>query len=419
MSATDTSSSKNEPTLGIGLIGCGGFGRFCLREFGSMHGVRLAAVTDADAAAAARMGKEFGHPVCGDAKEMVARPDVDIVHIATPPFTHPQLSIQCLRAGKHVLCEKPLAIHVQDAEKMIDTARETGRFLAVNLVMRYSPMNQAVARIIASGLLGEPLHAFFENNASDSHLPHGHWFWQPKLSGGIFIEHGVHFFDLFEMWFGGGTVLSAQQSERPESGGLVDQVSCTVCYGETVLAHFYDGFHQAAELESQETRLVFERGSIRLFEWVPTRIEVDAIACEADAESLAAMVPYSTLQRQRSFEDDGRRMHGHHKTFEVDGRYRISGHAGAAKSEVYGRMVRALLADQIASIAAPEHHRLVSEENGLRSLTTAARADQLARWNTPLPPKLPVNAQGTPFPGKSGQRTTAPPAFHTPTTGPG
>jgi predicted dehydrogenase len=73
--------------------------------------------------------------------------------------------------------------------------------------MRYDPLNQAIARILEAGSLGAPLHAFFENYASDTPLGPGHWFWKPEISGGIFIEHGVHFFDLFRMWFGSGEVV--------------------------------------------------------------------------------------------------------------------------------------------------------------------------------------------------------------------
>ncbi|MGA7881527.1 MAG: Gfo/Idh/MocA family oxidoreductase [Terrimicrobiaceae bacterium] len=119
--------------------------------------------------------------------------------------------------------------------------------------MRYDPLNQAVAGILEAGLLGAPLHAFFENYAGDTPLGPGHWFWKPQISGGIFIEHGIHFFDLFRMWFGPGEVVAAQQSERP-AGGIIDQVHCTVRYGSALLANFYHGFHQSSRMESQETR---------------------------------------------------------------------------------------------------------------------------------------------------------------------
>ncbi|MDQ3622442.1 MAG: Gfo/Idh/MocA family oxidoreductase [Verrucomicrobiota bacterium] len=70
-----------------------------------------------------------------------------------------------------------------------------------------------------------------------------HWFWDREKSGGIFIEHGVHFFDLFEWWLGPGKVLAAQQVQRPGSA-LIEHVSCTVLYRDSALVQFYHGFHQ-------------------------------------------------------------------------------------------------------------------------------------------------------------------------------
>jgi predicted dehydrogenase len=267
---------------------------------------------------------------------------------------------------------------------MIDAARTARRFLAVNLIMRYDPLNQAVARVLEAGLLGAPLHAFFENHAGDTPLGPGHWFWKPEISGGIFIEHGVHFFDLFRMWFGPGEVLAAQQSERP-TGGIIDQVHCTVRYGSVLLANFYHGFHQSSRMESQEARIVCERGTIRLFEWVPTRIEIDLFANYADLDALRSLVPNAEVEEFARYEGDERDILARHKTFPADGRFRIRGGAGMSKQELYGRVVRALLADQIRSVKDPQHRRLVSEENGLTSLEIAVEADELARKATAQP----------------------------------
>ena len=364
--------------LGVGLLGCGAFGRFCLREFDAMPGLRAAAVADTIQAAAHKTGEEFAVPVCADVHALAARDDVQIIHIATPPSTHRELAIAALDAGKHVLCEKPLATTLADARRMIDAARTARRFLAVNLIMRYDPLNQAVARILQAGLLGAPLHAFFENYAGDTPLGPGHWFWKPRISGGIFIEHGVHFFDLFRLWFGPGEVAAAQQSERPASD-IIDQVHCTVRYGGALLANFYHGFHQSSRMESQEARIVCERGTIRLFEWVPTRIEIDLLANHADLDAVRALVPHAEVEKVARYEGGEREILARHKSFPADGRFRIRGGAGMSKQELYGHVVRALLADQIRSIEDPQHRRLVSEENGLASLEIAVAADELAR----------------------------------------
>ena len=310
---------------------------------------------------------------------------MQIIHIATPPSTHCELAMAALDAGKHVLCEKPLATNLADARRMIDAARTARRFRAVNLIMRYDPLNQAVARILKAGLLGAPLHAFFENYAGDTPLGPGHWFWKPEISGGILIEHGVHFFDLFRMWFGPGQVVAAQQSERPESGGIIDQVHCTVRYGSVLLANFYHGFHQSSRMEAQEARIVCERGTIRLFEWVPTRIEIDLLANYAELDAVRSIVPHAEVEEVARYEGGERDILARHNSFPADGRFCIRGSTGMSKQELYGRVVRELLEDQIRSIDDPQHQRLVSEENGLTSLEIAVEADELAHKATAQP----------------------------------
>jgi predicted dehydrogenase len=67
-------------------------------------------------------------------------------------------------------------------------------------MQRYNPLFGKVSRLVQSRVLGEVLHGSFENYGSDENLPVDHWFWDRSKSGGIFIEHGVHFFDLFAGW---------------------------------------------------------------------------------------------------------------------------------------------------------------------------------------------------------------------------
>ena len=170
-----------------------------------------------------------------------------------------------------MICEKPLAMTVEQADAMIAAARKHDRLLVANLMQRYNPVYDAVKRLIQSQALGELLHGYFENYASDENLPPEHWFWDRAKSGGIFIEHGVHFFDLFAGWLGPGTVVAAQRGIRPGSSPPIEeQVQCTVRYGPTVLVNFYHGFHQTGRMDRQELRLVFERGDVTLYDWVPT-----------------------------------------------------------------------------------------------------------------------------------------------------
>ncbi|MDB6072117.1 MAG: putative dehydrogenase [Verrucomicrobiales bacterium] len=364
-------------TIRYGLIGCGGFGRFCLEAYQSLEGMQCVAVADQDAALAHFTAAQTGLEACGSPDELLARQDIDLVHLATPPFTHASLATAALNAGKHVLCEKPLALNLQDASAMIHLAAEKKRILAVNLIMRYNPLCRAVKAVIDSRILGAPVHASLINSAKDEPLPAAHWFWDREKSGGIFIEHGVHFFDLFEWWFGSGTLLSAHQVHRPDSR-IVDQVLASVQYGGGVLGTFYHGFHQLGRRDEQTWRLIFELGTITLTEWVPTEMKLDVSLSDAEFEKLTALLPGVRVQLLERYPAEDSHARSRHRDRLVEVHAGMTLDAGFAKQELYAKMLRDLMTDQLAAIRDPAHVRVVGERNGLTSLAYAVSAQMAA-----------------------------------------
>ena len=183
---------------------------------------------------------------CGRATADVlfAMPDVHLVYIATPPFLHYEQARAALHAGKHVIVEKPLAVTMEQADEIVALARDTRRLLVTNLMQRYNPLFSQIKALVDSKLLGDVLRGTFENYACDEGLGPDHWFWDRTKSGGIFIEHGVHFFDMFAGWLGVGTVESAGRVLRPGSG-IEEQVYCTARYGDVPVT-FYHGFTRRA-----------------------------------------------------------------------------------------------------------------------------------------------------------------------------
>ena len=370
--------------IGYALIGTGSFGRFCLEQYRQLDDLKLVAVADVNEASAIAAADRYQvDMVVNDLPSLLGRDDLDIVHIATPPGTHRMLSEQAMQAGKHVLCEKPLATTIDDAEAMAATARRLNRVLAANLIMRYDPLCHAVKRIMRERLLGEPLHGFFENYAKDEPLPQEHWFWDKQRSGGIFIEHSVHFFDLFASWLGEGEILAAQQTARPGVGlandkPMIEQVQCTLRYADGVLVNFYHGFTQATRMDRKEMRLLCERGDIRLFEWTPLSLAIDCLADEATAARLADILPNSQVECVAPAQCQSRHVTSRGKRYDVDGRYRITANVGVDKPQLYGEMLRALMQDQIAAIRDPDHVRRVDESNGVASLRLAFDAEAMA-----------------------------------------
>jgi predicted dehydrogenase len=365
-----------------GLIGCGGFGKFCLEAYGALKGLECIAVADVNPVMAEETARHAGLICCTSPEELLAREDIDIVHLATPPFTHPRLAMAALEAGKHVLCEKPLALSLEEAEAMVKLAADRHLVLAVNLIMRYNPLCLVVKKLVESRILGSPLHASLINTASDEQLEPEHWFWDRFRSGGIFIEHGVHFFDLFEWWFGPGQLLSADQLRRPGTG-FVDQVQCTVQYNETTLGSFYHGFHQMKRRDAQHWSVTFELGSLTLTEWVPTRLELDVSLSEYGWQALEALLPGATLVVQECYTGSSRTARSRHQDRVVDLRGTAVLTSELEKMPLYGNMLRALMQDQLDAIRDPAHVRRVSEINGVTSLATAVGAQWTADQAAP------------------------------------
>jgi predicted dehydrogenase len=367
----------DDDCIGLGVIGCGGFGLFALQQFTQVPGVTLVGMAATHRPASIAAAARFGVENTDDLDAFLAHDDLDVVYIATPPFLHATQAMAALEANKHVIVEKPLALTVEQADAMIATARGRDRLVVANLMQRYNPLFDAVRRLIEADVLGALLRGSFENYASDENLPADHWFWDRGKSGGIFVEHGVHFFDLFAGWLGPGHLEAAQVGVRPGTG-IEEHVHCTVRYGGVALVDFYHGFHQTGRMDRQELRLVFERGDVTLFDWVPTRARIHALVDERQTRDLCDLFPGARLDVSISYGGRDRVCRGRGKEIDAYQIIDLSYGDGQAKSPLYSRLLRAMMEDQVGWIRDRRHARIVTEANGRDSLAMACAADALA-----------------------------------------
>lgn len=380
-------------TLRVGLVGCGAFARFSVAHYRQLPDVCIAAVADIDPVATQRAAAEL-HAEPRQPEVILTSPDIDLVYIATPPGMHFIQAAAALRAGRHVLVEKPLATTLQHARALKQIAVEKHLVCVANLIERYNPLARAVGRLIESRVLGNLVHGLFVNEAADEGLSRAHWFWNHEVSGGIFVEHGVHFFDLVASWLGQGTVVAAARSLRPSADGdtadaagkaadatsepVEEQVVCTCRYGSK-LFHYEHGFHQPSRMDRQEMRLVFERGEVRLFDWVPTHGELRGLVGDDGIEILRGMLPGSEVRIIERYEGDRRRVRGRFQNFEAAALVEIRFGLGMEKLDLYGQVVRDLAADQLAWIRDPTHTRTLTEADSVACVAMACEADRLAR----------------------------------------
>lgn len=366
------------PSLKLGLIGCGNFGQFCLDAFLGMKEVEVVAVADIDNNLAKKTAQKYDVKWYPNPALLIQSPSIDLVHIATPPDTHSVLGLQALKNDKHVLCEKPLALSLNEAEEMLTLAKQRHLILPVDFVLRYVPIVDVVKRIIQSRVFGEPLHAYFENYATDEPLDDDHWFWDERKSGGIFVEHGVHFFDLYQYWFGETEVEWAYAQKR-STKDQTDRVFCFLRHETSVLSNHYHGFDQPSYLDRQRHMILFETGDVTVEGWIPMVLTVNGIVDDDKMAVLNSICPNGKLAVVDEIAQLKQQMKGRGKSITATKTIQLQYKASMEKMEVYAQAVRNLLADQIRYIRDSKHQRVITEKNGLNALKLALQATQLSK----------------------------------------
>ena len=363
---------KNE--LSIGIVGAGGFAHYAAHAFSSVSGIKIVAVADKDEQAAYSLAESLHAKKYIEYEKFLLNNDIELVYIATPPFLHYSQSKLALQAGKHVICEKPAALKTQEAEELVALAQSKNLLYTVNLMQRYNPLFSTVKEIIAENLLGDFLHGYFENYASDENLLPFHWFWDETKSGGIFIEHGVHFFDLFTGWLGKGEVIHATQLQRPNiTKKIIDRVQATVAY-QNGCVNFYHGFDQPKLLDRQEMKLQFERGDITLYEWIPVKIKIHALVEDKHYKRLlqkflGSSVIEHTLNKQVA--------HGRFKEIHFNKLITLEQGDSLEKDNRYRELLVAMIQDQWSWINDQTHVRVIDHQNAVESLRMAEHATNL------------------------------------------
>jgi len=182
----------------FGFVGAGQIAHNSVDQVNSHPDGKAVAVTDTNFERAQHLCEEKQVPhACQSAEELFARDDVDAVYIAVPNKFHAPLAVQALKAGKHVLLEKPFAINYAEAKEVIDTANATGKVFSLGMNYRMRPEVQKARAVIETGVLGEIYHgkAWWFRRKGIPKL--GTWFGNKALAGGgCLYDIGVHYLDL-------------------------------------------------------------------------------------------------------------------------------------------------------------------------------------------------------------------------------
>jgi scyllo-inositol 2-dehydrogenase (NAD+) len=210
--------------LNVGLIGLGRLGRVYARDLSSRIAVtKLAAVADIDDGLAKRIAAEFAVPKAyADPSELIADPAVDAVVIVSPTHTHREIAVAALKARKPTFCEKPPSIHLAGAQEIAAAVRTTGTLCQLGFMRRFDPGYAAAKQQIDEGRIGRPV--LFKATSRDP-FPPSVAYADPRSSGGIFVDMGIHDFDLARWFMGDVATIQAVGGVLafPELGAVGDK----------------------------------------------------------------------------------------------------------------------------------------------------------------------------------------------------
>jgi scyllo-inositol 2-dehydrogenase (NADP+) len=181
------------PPLGVGLYGYGAIGREHATSAGEVDGLELRGVCDRAPDRRDDAARRFSVPTHAGAGDLLADPSVDLVVVGVPPVLHAQAVLECLRAGKHVVCEKPFALRAADADRIMEASAQAGRLVTVYQSRRWDPDFVAMRLAVARGDVGHPF--YLETFIGGFGHPCSYWHSHEPISGGTIFDWGSHYFD--------------------------------------------------------------------------------------------------------------------------------------------------------------------------------------------------------------------------------
>lgn len=182
----------------IAMLGTGFIAEFRAKVYARMEGAELVSVLGRDAEKTKAFASQLGVGYSAtDFEALLAGPEFDAVDLCLPNHLHREIGIKAAKAGKHILCEKPLGRTAEEGQAMLDAAREAGIVHAYGENMIYSPDFREIIDIVKRGVVGKPIWM----RGREAHFgPHSPWFWQRDLAGGgALLDMGCHLIGIFNL----------------------------------------------------------------------------------------------------------------------------------------------------------------------------------------------------------------------------
>ena len=229
--------------LRVGVLGCGKIAQVRhIPEYAANSNVKLAAFYNPTASRAEEMAEKYGGKVVLSAEELLADPEIDAVSVCSANYAHAPLTIAALQAGKHVLCEKPMATTMEDCEAMLGAAEKSGKRLLIAQNQRFAKAHVTAKQLLKEGMIGDVLtfRTTFGHGGPEtwSITPgKGTWFFDRKRAAmGAMADLGIHKTDLIRFLLDRDVVRTTARlttlDKRGEDGNLIGVDDNAICIYE-------------------------------------------------------------------------------------------------------------------------------------------------------------------------------------------
>jgi predicted dehydrogenase len=260
----------------IGILGMGMMGWFHARQYARLPGAQLAAIADLQPERLAAREEVVGN-IASDggaidfnavaryptAAALIDEAEVDVVDVCLPSYLHAQYAIRALQAGRHVLCEKPMALTVEDADAMIAASEQAGRTLMIAQCIRFWPEYTYLRRAVREGTYGKLLSLNMHRLGGRPVRSWQGWFVDPARSGGTIHDLHIHDVDYANYLLGLPDRVQAV-GRRTEATGSYDIVHAAYSYDGGPQVHLHAGWSMAQIPFNYGFEAWFERGFLRL-----------------------------------------------------------------------------------------------------------------------------------------------------------
>lgn len=245
--------------LKVGILGLGFMGKMHYDTYGRMEGAEVAAISDVDAkkrsgdwsgiagniGGAGEKTDLSGVSAYSQADDMFADPKIDVVDITLPTYLHAANATRALEAGKHVICEKPIAIDSQRAAEMIEAAEKAKRRLFVAHCIRFWPQYAVAREVVKSGEHGRVISAVFRRFSATPTWSWENWLQEPTKSGLTALDLHIHDADFILYCFGTPKSVTSHAAGLGLKEGRIDHIVTSYEYGPGQLVVAEGGWEYA------------------------------------------------------------------------------------------------------------------------------------------------------------------------------